>query len=73
MLSYQAAEFEDTMGTLLGWTGAYVAVAALFYLRLTATATSGYLPRTEKPSHWHRARRLTRSFLRRVRPSLPKH
>ena len=61
------------MGTLLGWTGAYVAVAALFYLRLTATATSRYLPKTEKPSHWHRARYMTKSFLRRVRPASHKH
>jgi len=60
------------MGTLLGVTGAYVAVAALFYLRLTATATSGLVPKMEKPSRWHRARHLTKSFLRRVRPSLPK-
>ena len=73
MLSYQAAEFEDTMGTLLGWTGIYVAVADMFYLRLTATATSGYLPKTEKQSHWHRARHLTKSFLRRVRPASHKH
>lgn len=61
------------MGTLLGWTGAYVAVAALFYLRLTATATSGLVPKMEKPSHWHRARHLTKSFLRRARLSSPKH
>ena len=73
MLSCKAAEFEDTVGTILGWTGAYIVVAALFYLRLTATAASGYLPKTEKPSHWHRARHLTKSFLRRVRSATHKH
>ncbi len=61
------------MGTLLGLMGAYMAFAALFYLRLTATATSGLVSKIEKPSHWHRARHLTKSFLRRVRSSPPKH
>ena len=73
MLSYQAAEFGVIMGTFLGWTGVYVAAAALFYLRLTTNAASEFVPKMDKPSHWHRARHLTESFGRRVRPALPKH
>jgi hypothetical protein len=57
----------------LTFLGLYLALAAIFYLRLTATATNGLTPKMEKPSRWHRARHLTKAFLRRVRPSLPKH
>ncbi len=53
--------------------GLYMAVAALFYLRLTATATNGIVPKLAKPSRWHRARHLTKALGRRVRPALPKH
>ena len=61
------------MGTTLGFLSAYVAAAAIFYLRLTATASNGMVPKVEKHSHWHRARHLTKDFMRRMRPSLRKH
>ena len=51
----------------------YMAAAALFYMRLTATASGMAVPKQKKSSHWHRARHTTTAFLRRVRPSLPKH
>ena len=57
----------------LGFFGLYLGLAALFYLRLTATAAALAAPKMSKPPIWHRTRRLTKSFLRRVRPSLPKH
>ena len=50
----------------------YMAAAALFYLRLTATASGMAVPKQLKPSHWHRARHTTKVFLRRVRLSPPK-
>ena len=61
------------MGTTLGFLSAYVAAAAIFYLRLTATATNGVAVKTEKTPRWHRARHLTKDFVRRMRPSLRKH
>lgn len=60
------------MGTAVG-LGLYLVLAAIFYLRLTATATDGLsLPNT-KPSHWHRARRRVKDLVRRVRPASKKH
>ena len=57
----------------LEFLGLYMALAALFYLRLTATAaTDMAAPKINKPSSWHRARRLPQTFLRRSRPALPK-
>ena len=56
----------------LTMAGLYAAVAALFYLRLTATATGELAPKLEH-SHWHRARRMTKSLGRRVRPAAHKH
>ena len=57
-----------------GIAGIYLAVAAVFYLRLASTATAdGAAPKLVRHPNWHRAKRLTKSFLRRVRPSLPKH
>ena len=51
----------------------YLACAAIFYLRLTATATDVPAPpRPEKPSGWHRARRLTQSVMRRIRALPPR-
>ncbi|MGI4790872.1 MAG: hypothetical protein ACRYFS_18730 [Janthinobacterium lividum] len=60
-------------GMTLGFLGVYLALAAIFYIRLTATATNIAAPKIKQHFHWHRARHLTESFLRRVRPSLPKH
>jgi hypothetical protein len=58
---------------MLAFLGLYMALAAIFYLRLTATATDGTAPKITLPSNWHRARRLTKAFVRRVRTALPKH
>ncbi len=60
------------MSTILGIAALYMAFAAIFYLRLTATATDGLTPVSPKPSRWHRAKRLTAAFLRRVRSAVPK-
>ena len=54
------------MGTAVG-VGLYLALAAIFYVRLTATATDGISLPLHKPSHWHRARRAG-ELVRRVRP-----
>ena len=56
------------MGTAVG-LGLYLALAAIFYLRLTATATDGMSLPVSKPSHWHRARRQVKEMVRRVRPA----
>ena len=56
----------------LEFLGLYMALAALFYLRLTATAATDAAVPINKPSSWHRARRLTKTFLRRSRLGLPK-
>ena len=58
---------------MLAFLSLYLAAAALFYLRLAATAADGAVPKINKPSNWHRTRRLTKAFVRRVRPSLPRH
>lgn len=55
------------MGAAVG-VGLYLALAAIFYLRLTATATDGMSPPNIRPSHWHRARRRAKELVRRVRP-----
>lgn len=54
------------MGTAVG-LGLYLALAAIFYLRLTATATDGISLPSVKPSHWHRVRRRAKELVRRVR------
>lgn len=54
------------MGTAVG-LGLYLALAVIFYARLTATATDGVSLRMHKPSHWHRARRQVKELVRRVR------
>ena len=59
------------MGTAVG-LGLYLALAVIFYARLTATATDGMSLPVQRPSHWHRARHTTKAFLRRVRLSPPK-
>ncbi len=60
------------MGTAVG-VCLYLALAAIFYARLTATATDGMsLPNT-RPAHWHRVRRRVKEFVRRVRPASHKH
>lgn len=56
------------MGTAVG-LGLYLALAAIFYARLTATATDGMRLPVQKPSHWHRARRRVKELVRRVRPA----
>lgn len=55
------------MGTAVIFLGVYLALAVLFYARLTATATDGRALQVPKPLRWHRARHLTAAFLRRVR------
>ncbi len=55
------------MGTAVIFLGVYMALAVVFYARLTATATDGLTPCIEKPSHWHRARRRAKDLVRRVR------
>ena len=56
------------MGTAVG-VGLYLALAAIFYVRLTAAATDGISLPLHKPSHWHRARRRVKELVRRVRPA----
>lgn len=56
------------MGTAVG-LGLYLALAAIFYLRLTATATDGMSLPVSNLSHWHRARRQAKEMVRRVRPA----
>ncbi len=56
------------MGIAVG-LGVYLALAALFYARLTATATDGMSLPVSKPLHWHRARRRVKEMVRRVRPT----
>jgi len=60
------------MGTAVG-VGLYLALAAIFYLRLTATATDGMSLPVQRMSHWHRARRQVKKLARRVRPVSHKH
>lgn len=55
------------MGTAVIVLGVYMALAALFYARLTATATDGLTPAIHKPSRWHRAKRRTGELVRRMR------
>lgn len=55
------------MGTAVG-LGLYLALAVIFYARLTATATDGMSLPAQMPSHWHRARRRVKELVRRVRP-----
>ena len=59
------------MGIAVG-AGLYLALAAIFYARLTATATDGISLPVHKPSHWHRAQRRVGELVRRVR-SARKH
>ena len=56
------------MGIVVG-VGLYLALAAIFYARLTATATDGMSLPLQRPSHWHRARRQVGELVRRVRPA----
>ena len=56
------------MGTAVIVLGVYMALAVLFYARLTATATDGLTPTIQKPSRWHRAKRRAKDLVRRVRP-----
>ena len=55
------------MATAVIFLGVYVALAALFYTRLTATASDGLRLPAMKPSHWHRAKRRVTELMRRVR------
>ncbi len=57
------------MGTAVIVLGIYMALAVLFYARLTATATDGLSPRVDKPPVWHRARRRAKEAVRRMRPA----
>ena len=56
------------MGTAVG-AGLYLALAVIFYARLTATATDGLSLPAQRPSQWHRARRRVKELVRRVRPA----
>ncbi len=60
------------MGTAVG-LGLYLALAAIFYVRLTATATDGLSLPVQRLSHWHRTRRRAKELVRRVRPATRKH
>ena len=56
------------MGTAVIVLSVYMALAALFYVRLTATATDELTPTIQKPSRWHRAKRRAKELIRRIRP-----
>lgn len=56
------------MGTAVIVLGVYMALGALFYARLTATATDGLTPTIREPSRWHRAKRRAKELARRMRP-----
>lgn len=48
----------------------YLALAAAFYIRLTATATTAIQPRPAPPSRWHRVRVLKAGVVRRLQAGL---